>query len=389
MIAVSPTTYDVQLALIGSSHASTDLFTETWCEFDCLNAWAGPPSLTAPTGKTRFELRFENVDLAEADVCGVRVRLIAAIAGTAGGDLVHVDQRAIFAIDTPKCGWRSVLNDWVRPLQDLLILALGRPVRLTKLYLRPDGAAPRRGLAEASFQAIQAAPGPSPTQSRILSYNAPTLMTFEDSPLAFGDLLPRWFNLRSEMDDVFILLHAADYAPFMFSQHRYLSTFQSAEALARHHGLTREKTKHEHAARVESIISAARDAIVDDASVQWAHRVLKQRNDKPLSDQIRELVESTGEVGVSVLTASPDFGQAAAGWRAGVSHPGGGRARDPVERYWHGEVLRWIVRARILIDLGISPEEVARRVLGRAKFTHTVDQIRHGDTGGPQSLPSP
>lgn len=172
-------------------------------------------------------------------------------------------------------------------------------------------------------------------------------------------------------------MHVEYYTAFMFSEHKYSSVFQSAEALASARGLSgREKSRAEHRSRVKDVVSAARAAGVDEDTIGWAKRILRDRNDKPLWKQIHDLVLSTGKIGQRVLEASPDFGPITAGARTGVSHGGALKKLDPVGRVWHGEVLRWVVRARILMDLGIPFEEVERRVLSRGAFNRTVDEIR-------------
>lgn len=126
---------------------------------------------------------------------------------------------------------------------------------------------------------------------------------------------------------------------------------------------------------MEQVILAARSSGVDEDSVEWAERILRSRNDKPLSKQIHDLVTSTGRIGEEIIKASADFGQIAASARTGVSHGGAAKALDPAERHWHGEVLRWVVRARVLMELGIRKEEIEDRVLGRASFQHAVRNL--------------
>ena len=46
-----------------------------------------------------------------------------------------------------------------------------------------------------------------------MSYTAPTLLTFADSPVPFNQLVPRWFEVRAELSDAFVLLMAPYYVP--------------------------------------------------------------------------------------------------------------------------------------------------------------------------------
>jgi hypothetical protein len=89
-----------------------------------------------------------------------------------------------------------------------------------------------------------------------------------------------------------------------------------------------------------------------------------------------DLVNSTGSVGEAVLAASPKFCDLVATARTGVSHPGAKSGVDPVTRYWQGEVLRWIIRARALTEIGMPLSEVERRVSQRAGFSDALQQIQ-------------
>ncbi len=374
---VSDSHYRVRLALT-DVEATVDAFTEVQCEFDCLTAWTEPPSISEPLDDSRrqFHLRFENAELGIAQVADAQVELIAAVVGTIGGNTANVKQEAAFRISLPSTSSRDIVK-WVRPLQDLLVLVLGRAVRLTGLYMKPEGAGSDEMFGRASFEAVQPPAGPTPDWSAIMSYTAPTLLTFRDSPVPFAELMPRWFRLRQELHEVLVLLHGEHYATFMFNEHKYSAVFQSAEALANARGLSgREKTRQEHRARIIGIAAAARAAGIDEEAVGWAERILITRNDKPLAQQIHDLVASTGEIGKRVLDASPDFGRITAAARTGVSHGRAQNAMDAAARFWHGDALRWIVRSRVLMDLGLDLAEVEHRVLSRGGFSHTVDEVQ-------------
>jgi ApeA N-terminal domain 1 len=375
---VTQSHYRVRLALT-DVEVTVDAFTEIQFEFDCLTAWTEPPSISEPLDDSRrqFRLRFETAELGIAHVADAPVELIATVVGSIGGNTAYAKQEAAFRVRLPSTSSRDIINHWVRPLQDLLVLALGRAVRLTGLYMKPEGAAPNELFGRASFEAVQPPAGPTPDWSAIMSYTAPTLLTFRNSPVPFAELIPRWFRLRQELNEVLVLLHGEHYATFMFNEHKYSAVFQSAEALAHARGLSgREKTRQEHRARIIGIVAAARAAGIDEETVGWAERILTARNDKPLAQQIHDLVASTGEIGKRVLDASPDFGRITASARTGVSHGRAQKAMDASGRFWHGDALRWIVRSRVLMDLGLDLAEVEHRVLSCGGFSHTVEEIQ-------------
>jgi hypothetical protein len=389
----SRSNYKVGLALLGA-HTTQDSFTGAWCEFDCLNAWADPPSLVIEKHPDEpHAFRFDHVQMDSAEVEEAEIRLVGSVAGEVGSQAVHIDQCAMFELEFPEISSRDVINKWIRPLMDLLTVCLGRPVRLTSLRLLPTPTGPKDSVAavlfgnnrlvDAFFSAVQAPPGKIPTVADLAVNATPTLLTYHDSPIPFEELVPRWFSLRSELRDVFVLFTGPYHATFMFDEHRYASVFQSAESLARSRLGRREKTRDEHAQRVNTIVAAAESVGVDPETVEWARRVLQARNDKPLWLLVEELAKSTGAVGDAILAARPDFSKLVASLRAGVSHPGLRRDLDYAERYWLADALRWIIRARTLLYLGLTLAEVEQRVQRRNGFTHMLEQIASNAPSSP------
>jgi ApeA N-terminal domain 1 len=240
--------YRPEIALAGC-HTGADNFAEVWCSFDFLDAWADPPAVVIEgDDRDAVQVRLDSVDLAEVGVGGASVRLVSGVEGTAGGKRVQLTRWTSFAVKPaePRTA-KALIDGYARPLQDLLIFCLGRAVRLTSLRLLPtDLADPREGTAEAFFAAVQPARTHTPTVADIENYSAPTILSMRHNPVTLDQLLSRWFDLRRRYRDLLTLLLAPLYAPFIYSEHGFASTFQSAEAL---HDLvlpTRDVSKAEH-----------------------------------------------------------------------------------------------------------------------------------------------
>jgi hypothetical protein len=182
----------------------------------------------------------------------------------------------------------------------------------------------------------------SPSQQALLNYSAPTLVTRRDAGVPLQELLPAWYELWGREREAIMHLLAPFHASFMYSQHKFGAAFQAVEALHQPRFTGRELDRRSHQERVAAIVRAAQAAGVEDDTVAWAARVLRSRNDKPLTKKIEDVVRSAGACGEAVLKAAPTFPSTVAGERAGVSHPGLGRSLDAADRYWHGEVLTWI-----------------------------------------------
>jgi len=370
-----------------------DRFTRVQVVFDCLMPWA------APAGIARGEIGSDDVSVdtrritVDQAILGDRtkVRLCTGVEGRWDHSRVHLDQWAAFEVTSlvrKTKTIRGVLEDWVRPLQDLLVVSLGRPVRIDELAVCPRGQSGRTPLVDVACQLIQPRPGNPPRAADIGSYTAPTLLTYRDltardAPVSFAELIPAWFGLHQRLSDVVTGLCGPYYAPFIYSGHRYASTFQSAEALA--HGIfdSKEKTRPEHRARVDAVAAALEISGLDTENLGWARRVLLSRNDKPLRQLMEELITGAGQIGVRLTRAAPRLAEEAAAARALVSHPGTG-GPSVTRRYWIGEALTWVVRAHLLSQLGIPMKDVALKATQRASFEQVLNGLR---TDRPVSAP--
>jgi hypothetical protein len=365
---------------------NSDRFTRVLVVFDYLTPWTRPAGIAAGHLGDAVTVDTRRVTLAKA-ILGDRskVSLCTGVEGHSGHSSVHLDQWTALEVTSlvrKARTIRGVLNDWVRPLQDLLVVSLGRPVRIDQLSVRPRGEAEKAPLRGVACQLIQPGPGTSPRAADVDSYTAPTLLAYRDlvgpkAPVSFARLIPAWFELRERLDEVVTDLCGPYYAPFIYSGHRYASTFQSAEALAHSLYKGREKARPEHHARVNAVTAALEAAALDADDLRWANAVLLSRNDKPLRQLIEELIAGSGEIGLQLTRVAPGLAEDAATARALVSHPGSG-GPDAVRRYWLGEALAWLVRAHLLSQLGIPMQDLALKATRQASFGQVLSGLRAG-----------
>lgn len=201
--------------------------------------------------------------------------------------------------------------------------------------------------------------------------------------MPFSGLVPAWFELRERLRDVITDLCGPFYAPFIYSGHRYASTFQSAEGLAYSLFKGKQKTRTKHQERVEAVTKALKAAHLDEENLTWAEAVLKSRNDKPLREVIQQLITSADEMGAQLLRAAPDLAAEAATARAGVSHSGT-KGPGVVRRYWLGEAILWLVRASVLAQLGIPMKDLAGKAIQRASFINVANWLK-ADSSSPRT----
>jgi hypothetical protein len=315
-----------------------DRFVQAQIVFDYLTPWTQPASIvTKAMGSDDVVIDTRRVTVDQAVLADkTKVQLCAGVEGQSHHASVHLDQWTAFEVDSPARRARPmkrVLADWVRPLQDLLVVSLGRPVSIIHLAVRPQGQPVGAPLLDVACQLVQRPPATSPRTIDIGGYNSPALLTYRDSPVPFSELVPAWFELRERLRDVITDLCGPFYAPFIYSGHRYASTFQSAEGLAYSLFKGKQKTRTKHQERVDAVTKALKAAHLDEENLTWAEAVLKSRNDKPLREVIQQLITSADEMGAQLLRAAPDLAAEANVLALGtyglVKQRGSGTARGP------------------------------------------------------------
>jgi hypothetical protein len=368
-VDVAEENWSARFALRGGL-VGEDRFSRVHVVFDYLLPWTQPAGIFhgALTARTFTVDTVESV-LAEATLGdGRTVRLVTGVEGNRNDTAIHLDQWCAFEVAGQPASLVEILNDWVRPLQDLLVVCLGLPVRLDDIRFGPG-----REL-QLAFEAVQP-PATSRPLVHLAGYVAPTLLTYAGSPMPFASLITEWFALCERLPAAVALLCGPYYAPFIYSQHSYASTFQSAEAIATYLLAGREKLPSEHRARVAAVKAVLQAADLDADTAGWAIRILQARNDKPLRQLIEELIAATGDMGSQLLAALSDLPQRAADVRVGVSHPRDGRPAT-LERYWIGEALIWVVRVHLLAQLGVAMTDLSARVTAKPIFERIVQELR-------------
>lgn len=163
---------------------TSDRFTHVQVVFDYLTPWARPAGIVTGHLGGNVTVDTRRVTVAKA-ILGDRskVSLCTGVEGHSGQSSVHLDQWTALEVTSPVRKARTirgVLQDWVRPLQDLLVVSLGRPVRIHQLAVRPLGEPEKAPLRRVACQLVQPGPVTSPRAADVDSYTAPTLLAYRD-----------------------------------------------------------------------------------------------------------------------------------------------------------------------------------------------------------------
>jgi hypothetical protein len=361
-------------------HLESDSFRLASFSFDFLQAWTQPPSLISDrnTSSTQRDYTFSlsSVYLETANLPEAQIRLKVNPVGSAGTRSISVAQRCTVEVvyESPLT-LDQVVTQWVRSFQDLLTVCLGQACSPTILHVERNNL----GEQEPWFQVMTSDLLTSeddeqePTESQILNFTAPTLVTRTTCGLPFQELVEGWLRTRSDLRQVVALYCSALYAPFIYSEHKFSSSYQAAEALAKRQFARRELDSEAHEARVSAVTDALKSSVSDELTA-WVTRLIRHRNDKPLRDLLQELVDSTGEFGAAIGEAVPEFARLATRVRAKVSHGG---SEDPaiLQRHYAGEVLTWLVRLKLLTDMGLKKDEIEHRASQHYRFRQVLDRL--------------
>lgn len=387
--------YGVRLAMIGALFTD-DQFVSVDVEFDYLRAWAYPASRIERDEPNVIRVRSDNIQLAKVDLADEwNLLLYTGFVGSSGDDETSVREYCAFRITPPEPQPSRVLLDkCIQPLQDLLVISLGRPVALTGIRLKDCEPDPHRAqVVDALLYHDQHSVAPPVTESldhHVQNYDTPTLLWAHSLagnalPMALPELLSRWFNSWEAQRGVLQLLLGPLLANIMPLEHRYSSTFQSAELLHNHLGLgSKDLSKQEHKKRQERVLEALNDAGLGAEDAQWAGSVLASRNDKSLAAKISDLLNSAGAVGLALREAvfdeggAPSFGKDASQLRGGVAHPSTPDSQLQERRRVFVNALRWLVRGHVIAALleegDRSPFWVA--AAERSHFKWIVDALQ-------------
>lgn len=288
----------------------------------------------------------------------VTVFLAAGIDGEHSERRVDLTRRTYFGLDFGQpCDLATVVSDYVRPLQDFATVALGRAVRVTRILVEVRDPSPVPGLLYECLCSIsQADDEPELDVAALQSFDSPTLVSGEQLTGTFETLLPAWFAGRQKYFGAVSKLNAPSFARFMYLENHAAVTVQAVEALHKIEFDTHELPKAGHAERHARAIEVLEASDLPEEWVAWASRVLKNRNDVSINDQIAHVMTLAGGLGTLIANEVDGFTAGAADLRHLSSHGSGKvapRSQDDIERaHYLIELVKWVLRVAILGLIG-------------------------------------
>lgn len=344
----------------GDAFAPSELVSRLWFEVDLLTPWVAGSLARRRHGGAALELDLRTEEIGHADVHGHRLTLTRRWAGAVRSDSVDLRDTCNVRIDMS--GQLDLVKalELVRPLQDLLVLVLGRPARLTDLKIEPaesDGEFP--AMLDCFIPITQVSAGRPTSSAELGSYWSSTLASFDEAFRAdFAGVIAKWFQLHQELQPAITAAISPWYRDGMYSDHRFASAVQAAEAYAGIRFGEQERSSSSHRDRVNRVLTALEESDLTEDERSWTRGVLSNANRRPMRKQLEQVVDRTGLLGEAIRSVVPQFEKEVNELRRRTHHGGRRDGLGGPALFWYGEAMRVVVRVAILMDLGLADHDL-------------------------------
>lgn len=361
------------VALVGE-YVVDPTFVRTGVEFDLLTAWVDPPHMIMWNKKDPLDgqISLERTVLETGDFDGMKVELVSTVSGTGGHLVVDLRRRTWLVVDHEPMSLDHVNEKVIRPLKDLLVVLLGRSVKVVNLTVTPkSGGKPRR----VKFREVVENEYLDYDPLWLRSWGAETLMTHKELPISFEEVLAGWFRSRVDLRAATGLLCSSFDASFMYADNWFASTFQAAEDLANTLVAPTTEQQAAHKDKVDRAVAALEAGGLPPADLDWATQRLRSGNQPGLTAKVAALLRNAGPLGEQVLAADPNFPRRVTSLRSSVAHPSTLDEKAYAQMHWSELVLRWIVRSRLLTQAGLPADAVAEAVDRRGALAGALGKL--------------
>jgi len=338
-------------------------------EFDALGEWIGRSGLrhwTPPqeptVGQVAQTVEYvlgEQPEVALDD--GTSFKIAARPSLSAGGNEIRLRQHAQLeirptAIQT--CDW---FFDYVNGFRDLLTLISDHPVRVTRAFFVPSADAPAGTSPLISWVTRW---GPARQASEEPRWTA-MLFTLDAVQDHWPGMLRRWFERRQALSDALDLLLSLTYAPPTFWDTRLLLVAQSAEAFHRRN-VRNKRWPDEQFDRWKREILTACPA--EDR--QRIDQLLRYSNEPTLRERLTELGNMSAGALPMLFDRFPNWIDTAINMRNAYTHRGqeAGPQFDPNEVYDMVAVTTFVIKACVLLELGLPADEIAMLIVNQLTY---------------------
>lgn len=357
------------------SHTDSEKFHRLNLEFEWLGEWTPNRALSGPTQDDKFEVDVSSETIAATNWDGVRLSLERFVAQRWSLDEVIARNKWVFHVEA-EGAISEVSSEWLAPLQDFLMVALGHRPGVLRVGVKTDDPNPYTASVDVRpWWPPLGTSGASPTLVRFLTQTK-TLLLPDDELLPLGEALKAWFAKRAELRVVVSMLSSGLRDRHIALEHRFLSLFRALDALARQSGEIdlQAMPAQAHGARVSAIAAVLAGSDIPQRTQEWAIKRLRDGNAKSQPVVLTEFLKLTGLLkdDKAVSTA-----KRLNRYRTDIAHRGvikGIDRNEVVLEVIHlTELLEWIVRAEILVKLGVPRDSMQQRMFANSSFGEILE----------------
>lgn len=355
-----------RVALLGVHLKTGDdrLFGRASIKLEHLAAFAGDPHAAVQIEQdgtsgacTRVSFEAERRVLQRAVVLGATVELVSTPLPRLAGARAEVE--VVVSLDAElhaPSGWATVWTDFVLPLRDLLGILLGRSVAVLSLTLTAEpGSPPVRVLLRM----------PEPVEPARRAVSADDFVLRSDGlPGGFDQAMNAWFALRERTLSGVRELVGVLNAPHSYVDDKLLAYVRAVGPLLSMEGKAAAKT--DAAVQYQEWLDRVSEVLPDDLREAVIGRL------KPLGPNERHrlvaLIGSLGPIGEWLAGGNvAEFATRVIATRVGLAHPSSEPPKNALSGaalVAHTLALGWLVRAVLLLGLGMSQDELGAALRG-------------------------
>ncbi|MDQ6617261.1 MAG: hypothetical protein M3083_21585 [Actinomycetota bacterium] len=346
-------------------------------EIEALPAWARERGVRIRRwlDGTRTEFVVQPHDLGTARLPGGEIMRIEQDAITTPGPREYrIHQPVTLSVEeSGNSTWSGLLNRWLQPIQVLLWIATAEAGRTERL----DLLVPQEGPVGSTWAKlwVPLVEPPRRTSRELTSHDV--LLFADEMPGGFGPGMARWFNLWLELRHVLGPLYARASAPFGYANDRFYTAVAAIEAYHRYCVESDgDLPRQEHSERVDRLDRILAEHAPDLR--EWATNAARPFNRIPLWRRITQIAAVLERMTGGMFGDRVDeFAQAVEAARHGHAHALSrrGSIQDGPDLYVAADALVWLLRACVMIDLGLSVEEAEERVIQHERFAWMTHQL--------------
>lgn len=267
--------------------------------------------------------------------------------------------------------------DYLYPLQNLLTLATNENNFITKLTAFSRNGDKQSTILESSEVPIQII-SPIISQEKRKEYSsAQMLFVLKDIETEFALYIQKWLNINAEIKHICDLYFGTEYAEFMYSEQRFLSTIQALESYHRVKFGNAQTSIEAHKNRLQEIYNQ-----VPSQHIDWLQNKLHFSNEPSLKDRMKELFNKHKKVIEPFIKDTNKFFIRVGNTRNYFTHYDESlkdKFATEEELFRLTQILSFLLKSCLLNELGCTFERCAELISKGSQYQYTIKAVKQAN----------